>query len=182
MNYGKGIIELASQFAGLTEVRQNAAWDDLATKGVDERAKKLRAILEAAGHQPGWPYCMSFCRAIYIEAYRGTEHEKTVRTILSASVILSWNNCKKQNLTNKTPKEGAIFFLQKGTSGYGHAGLVVADLGDTMKTVEGNTSAQPAKGEADRNGDGVYFKKRSTAIIGAKGTGLHLLGFLNPFE
>jgi len=181
MTTGQKIIELASQFAGLTEVRQNAAWDDLQTKGIDERAKRLRAILEAAGHQPGWPYCMSFCRAIYIEAYKGTEHEKTVRALLSAHVMTSWGNCIKKKLTSKTPKEGAIFFMQKGTTSYGHAGLVVADIGGGMKTVEGNTSAQPAKGEADRNGDGVYFKKRSTEITGAKGAGMHLIGFLHPF-
>lgn len=36
--------------------------------------------------------------------------------------------------------EGSMFFLRGGSAGYSHVGIVVADHGDTIETVEGNTS------------------------------------------
>jgi len=182
MNYGQKIIELASQFAGLTEVRQNAAWDDLATKGVDERAKKLRAILEAAGHEDGWAYCMSFCRAIWLAAYKGEKQEPQIKKLLTPSVMTSWGNVQGGCLAAKTPKVGSIFFMRKNKTWTGHAGIVAEVLGGgKMRTVEGNTSPQTGSVEADRNGDGVYFRERSSTVQGDVVHGLYLVGFLHPF-
>lgn len=61
-------------------------------------------------------------------------------------------------------KAGDLMILKYGGGG-GHMGLVVEDYDPStgsVLTIEGNTSPQGAIGAADRNGDGVYLKRRST--------------------
>jgi len=182
MTNGQKIIELASRFAGLTEVRQNAKWDDKKTPGEDARAEELRQILRAAGHQDGWPYCASFCRAIWFSVYSCTQHKITVKKTLSASVMNSWEQVKKAGLARDYPVPGAIFFFRNGRAWTGHEGIVV-EVGDggKMRTIEGNTSPQPTGTQSDREGDGVYFRERNCVIQSPRDSGLYLVGFLHPF-
>jgi hypothetical protein len=76
----------------------------------------------------------------------------------------------------KYPEIGAIAIWKKRSSTAGHAGIVVG-IKDEVEffTVEGNTS-DPDGGD-QREGDGVYMKRRSMFGMGE----LELLGFLNPW-
>ena len=65
----------------------------------------------------------------------------------------------------QTPKPGdsfGIYFSSKGR--VAHTGLVYR-WGDTVLCIEGNTGPTGSVGEADRNGDGVYKKRRSPRQI-----------------
>lgn len=56
-----------------------------------------------------------------------------------------------------------IYFASKGR--IAHTGLVAGVRGNSLVTIEANTSPQPAAGEADRNGDGVWRKIRPLSTI-----------------
>jgi len=178
-NTQRAIRDAARQYAGLTEISPNQLWDDLKTKGPDARAAKLKKSLVAAGHLGKNAYCMTFCKAVYMEVFpEGTEARKLISKMLNPGVVPSYNNCKKNKYITTEPQIGAIYFMQKGSTGMGHAGLVMEDLGGSMLVCDGNTSPAPTSAEADRNGDGVYEKKRP-AIITEPKSGLWLMGFFD---
>ena len=65
-----------------------------------------------------------------------------------------------------TPEPGdtfGIYFSSKGR--VAHTGFVAGLKGNSIATIEANTSPQPAAGEADRNGDGVWRKIRPLSTI-----------------
>lgn len=60
----------------------------------------------------------------------------------------------------------------------GHCGIVLGVGGDnTVLTVEGNTGATSGATEAERNGNGVWMKRREGGAI----PGFTLLGYLSPW-
>lgn len=180
---GEEIIRVASHFLNLKETANNAAWDDPDTAGQDAAGLELRRLLETTGWQAGWPYCMAFCKAVYLQSYKNLgappELLRLVSQRFTASVMITFKNCGAF-AQKKVPLAGAIFFMQKGESGNGHAGLVVTPGQSNFSTIEGNTSPSPSSAQADREGDGVYKKVRSLDF--AKKTGLWLRGFLNPMS
>lgn len=178
---GAEILRVASDFLNLKETANNAAWDNPDTAGQDAAGTELRRLLETTGWQAGWPYCMAFCKAIYMQAYRNLGAPPEVLRLIAQrftpSVMISYKNIGAF-AQNKTPIAGSIFFMQKGDTGTGHAGLVVLPGQVNFSTIEGNTSPSPGSAQADREGDGVYKKVRSLDFT--KKPGLWLRGFLNP--
>lgn len=127
--------------------------------------------------------CMAFSETIWRMAYKNLDAPVDIindfSKKLNPSVMSSYNNFKGS--ISKEPVPGSIFFMQKGTTANGHAGIVVGCDGKSLATLEANTSPGKAiSAEADRNGDGVYKKIRSLDFT--KTSGLHLLGFLHPIE
>jgi hypothetical protein len=124
---------------------------------------------------------MAFCKAIYMQAYKNLGAPPEVLRLIAQrftpSVMISYKNIGKF-AEQKVPIAGSIFFMQKGDTGTGHAGLVVLPGQVNFSTIEGNTSPSPGSAQADREGDGVYKKVRSLDF--KKKPGLWLRGFLNP--
>ena len=175
---GARIVLEAAKFVGLTEVRSNATWDNLATAGKDPIAEELAAEMLRCGWQKGWPYCAAFCEAVWKRAYRGNAAETLVKQMLTPGCLVSWENAVKQGWTSKEPMLGAIGIMKKGSTTQGHAFIVAGKNGDTLSTIEGNTSPAAGSVEDDRNGDGVYRKTRK--LVFKPTTGLHLIGFILP--
>lgn len=178
----KEIIEVGSRFVNLFETKDNAEWRFIIdpSKGKTE-SEALYSEMKKSGWQAGWPYCMAFSEAIWRMAYQNLNAPKDVvaeiTQKLNPSVMSSYKNFKKSITRNSEP--GSIFFMQKGSTGNGHAGIVVGCDGKSIATLEANTSPGKAvSAEADRNGDGVYKKVRTLDFT--KKPGLCLLGFLNP--
>ncbi len=179
MNLGAKIVDVADDFEGLVEVRSNAAWRDAA------RGAKFKAMIKRAGHEDGWPYCMSFCEGVWRVAYEEAGRDfSLLGKLLNPSVLGSYGNLKNAgiNLRPAVPMEGAIFFMQSGSSGNGHAGIVTACDGKFLATIEANTSPSAVDVAADRDGGigtgGVWRKRRLYDF--AKKPGLWLKGILNP--
>lgn len=177
---GAEIIATAQRFVGLQETRANAEWDNPSTAGRDAAAEELRRVLKVAGWQMGWPYCAAFVEATWRLAYAALlapdELQTRIALRLTPSVMQSFQNWRAE--INLTPLPGAIFFMQMGKTGKGHAGLVVRSAGETFSTIEGNTSPQAGTADADREGDGIFRKVRRLDF--SERTGLWLRGFLNP--
>lgn len=99
--------------------------------------------------QQSW--CLDFVQACvaYVEAARG------IQSNLPASELCLqlWNESPHVDY----PKRGDLIVWQMGNTHKGHVGIIVEDGGLTWNTIEGNTGPG---GEIERNGDGVYRKKR----------------------
>ena len=52
-----------------------------------------------------------------------------------------------------TPLPSAIFFMQKGDTGFRHAGIVAKSTPGVIATIEGNTMPDPTDAAMDREGD-----------------------------
>ena len=170
------IIKVARQYVGLTESIPNAKWTSKSIVNCDKISDHLCKAMTSAGWRSGWPYCMAFAKAVYLEAFTNDAAKVAlIRKLLNASVMSSYANAKAY--VSKDPTPGSIFIMQKGTGGNGHAGIVVEVSDHSFNTVEGNTSPAPTSAEADRNGDGIYAKSRRLDFT--KSSGLHLVGFID---
>lgn len=173
------IIKVASQFVNLYEVKPNSQWSE------KEKSNQLIGLMENCGWQKGWPYCASFCEAVWKTAYKNCNASPEILGLitknLTPSTLISYNNFKKLDLVSKEPSPGSIFFMRKGQTEQGHAGIVVEVNDDgTIITIEGNTSPSPTSAAADREGDGIYKKTRKLKFQPT--SGLYLIGFLPPFD
>ena len=82
------------------------------------------------------------------------------------------------DIRRSAPEVGAVAVWRLDSDhSRGHCGIVVGVDTDTVHTVEGNTSATGGTSEAERNGNGVWNKKRT----GGKIPGFTLLGYLLPW-
>lgn len=178
---GRKIVEKATQFVNLSETHQNATWDNPDTVGEDPEGHALRRMMEECGWQAGWAYCAAFCEAMWRAAYRelGAPEslQRDIAQKLTPSVMGSFNNWGAERMT-RMPLPGAIFFMQKSDTGFGHAGLVVKSTASLMATIEGNTMPDPTDAAMDREGDGVFRRTRSLDFTRKRG--LWLRGCLNP--
>lgn len=177
---GSRIVAAGAKFYGLSEVMSNRKWDDLTTPGHDAVADEFRNELLNVGWEPTWPYCAAFCEVAWRKGYAGRPELDKVRKMLTPGCLLSFNNAAELggNWTSKIPQVGAIGIMRKGSSSSGHAFIVTRIEGNTLHTLEANTSPGVVDSAKDREGDGVYFKTRELKF--KPSTGLHLIGFIIP--
>jgi len=178
---GETILRVARKYDNLTEILANQKWDDLSKPGVEPVARELIAKLTSAGWTPTWAYCMAWVEVVWKEAYEEDKVKKArIMQLINPSVMKSYRLCSDAGLIEKLPRPGAIMFMQKGTSGFGHAGIVESvKQKESITLIEANTSRTPVNGVLDREGDGIYSGKvRSLKFQPSKN--LWIRGFLNP--
>jgi hypothetical protein len=173
---GLEVLKVASQFLDLYEVKPNAQWSE------PVESETLKRLMKEAGWQEGWPYCAAFVEACVVMAYRrlGASDEalKVIRSRFSPSVMQTFVQVGTLGQQRKAVP-GSVFFMQKGGTGLGHAGLVVLGGRRTFVTIEGNTSPGVVDTASDREGDGIYAKVRRLSWTKSP-KGLWLRGFLHP--
>ena len=108
------------------------------------------------GHEvygSSYPWCAAFVSW----CFRGT---KLIKKSASCSDILSW--FEKNNQTVKSPRPGDIVFFKYSTNARktNHIGIVERVEGNTIYTIEGNTSLQSSD-----NGGCVMRRKRTSNIV-----------------
>jgi hypothetical protein len=186
MTIADRIVAVAEEFEGLVEIKSNAEWDDPNTRGTDAHAVKFEEMIKRAGHQDGWPYCMSFSEGVWVTAYEDAKASKTlitrIKSLLSPSVMNSFQACKDAGLISKAPKRGAIMFMQSGASWKGHAGLVRIAEGGWINLIEANTSSSDANERDGGIGTGGIWRKKRAVTFVPKNRGLWIRGFLNPID
>lgn len=121
----------------------------------------IEAILKSAGASKGDPYCAAFNFWCYQQA--GLAH-----LVPRSAWSPDWVRNPTWTLANggKTPLPAdafGIYFASKGR--VAHTGLIRQWGKSVVVTVEANTSPQTATGEADRNGDGIWSKRRLRSQI-----------------
>ena len=111
------------------------------------------------------PYCA--CFVVYCgDMALGRKSNPYPRSAWSPDMVKkpTW----KQGLGGKTPQPADTFGLYFAKQGrVAHTGLICEwpEKEKYCTTLEGNTGATGSVGEADRNGDGVYLKRRNKTDI-----------------
>jgi len=129
----------------------------------------VELMQETIGSAVKESWCMSFCQSMIAYA----EKKTGVKSPVFASELCTevWSKTPKTSRVKISPLPGAIIIWQRGSTIYGHTGVMLEFMKSTMNSVEGNTGSNMS------NGDGVYYKTRSTKATGS----LKVLGYLKPF-
>jgi len=122
------------------------------------RGPEVERFLASVGLAPGNPWCaafVSYCLAVaepspvWPETRSGLATRFISRYSIKASHVL---------LGIRTPEPGDLVVFKRGTTIFGHIGIVRSWSGRCGVTIEGNTSAG-VRG-SQREGDGVYVRDR----------------------
>jgi len=158
----------ARQLVGITE------------QGNAQIVNKMRKASD--GVAAGEPWCACFVQHCAREVdeldeilHQVCQRRQSIPNTESTQAL--WNNAE-DNTRRMAAEIGsvAVWRLQ-GDPTKGHCGIVVEAGAGYVVTVEGNTSATGETTEAERNGRGVWEKRR----IGGNIPGFELLGYLLPW-
>lgn len=123
------------------------------------------------GKAQGEPWCMAFVQF----CIQQIETKNKIKCLVYKSEHCMTVFRESKHKCVKNPAPGDIVIWRMGNTASGHVGIVNKILGDGwMETVEGNTSDSS---KLDRNGDGIYLKKRS--MTGSEN--FRVMGFIRPF-
>ncbi len=106
------------------------------------------------------PYCAAFNRYSYD---RAGLRSIGPRSAYSPDWVTNPTWIKGHGATPLPGDTWGIYFVSKGR--IAHTGLVELWRPPVVVTIEGNTSGENAVGEADRNGDGIWRKRRLISQI-----------------
>ena len=151
--------------------------------GGNNRGAQVERFLASVHLSPGDPWCAAFVRHCLGKAagFLGTELPAGFPDSGYVPDYGNWAKSQGAWITagqaaqgDHQPQRGDLicfYFEAKGR--LAHIGIVTGTYPGGVTTVEGNTS-DPAG--VDRDGDGVYEKRRSPYVLGARG-GFIRLGF-----
>ena len=149
--------------------------------GGNNRGKKIREYQSATQLEPdNWPWCAAFvdwCVREWLKnpdnaKWLGLKHstpESWRPKTAAAYGLQSWAGYHPQTVqmligSKHTALAGDIVVYSKAYN-FSHCGIVIADDGESIETVEGNTNK---RGDRESNsGDGVWAKVRQKKLIGA---------------
>lgn len=138
-----------------------------------DNALSFEGIVESTGHNDGLqieqfqkfvnlkkgdPYCAAFVSYVLDKSHVSYPDIRTglaVRFITNRSIAVS----KILSGASKIPP-GAIFIMNQDGQWKGHTGLITGYSGNSVSTIEANTSPQPGTAESDRDGQGIFERKR----------------------
>ncbi len=155
-------------------------WLGFTEQGGDNKGEIIQMFQKAVdGKATGEPWCMAldqFCINNVddiCDAILG-KHTKSV-IYKSEHCMITWNNTSRDQHSSK-PGVGTLMIWRYGSTSAGHVGIVVAFDKDPnyVWTIEGNTGPQE---RVNRDGDGVYLKKRSIHDAG----NMNVVGWLYPW-
>lgn len=125
---------------------------------------EVESYLKSVGLGKGYAWCMSFVFWGFEKASKDLKVKNPVPK--TAGVLDCYAKAKKLGYVVTKPLPGDQFIMDFG-GGKGHTGVVTEVVGIKVKTIEGNTSADPSYAAADRDGNGVFERLRP--ISGIKG-------------
>ena len=174
MNRHEKLLEIAKSQIGIKE------------EGADNQGKDIKKFQEAIdGKAQGESWCCGF--AFWCIKQTDLWFDEQAKMSLSERHTLFetehcmtlYQKCKITNLV-KEPFPGCLIIWQFYKDGKqtpsGHIGIVTNVDGDKVHTIEGNTSDAES---VERNGGGVYAKKRSKVM----NTGpMRVIAYLDPWK
>lgn len=137
------VVKIAANEVGYLEKASNAQLDNKTANAGDKNWTKYGSLVGA----PGQYWCASFVSWCFYQACGGdkAKTEQVLCGSMSAACNSLMDNFKKAGRFDKTPKIGdCIFFSGSRHSGANHIGIVSAVNGNTISTIEGNTSSGTA--------------------------------------
>ena len=142
--------------------------------GVTEAGENITDYGKFTGTD-GQPWCAAFTSWVFDKAFGGdmAARNKALHGGISASVSTLLNQFDKDHAVKDYPEPGDLVIYKNGTS---HVGIVEGVDGNTVYTIEGNTSGDSG---FDRNG-GVVYRKSFDYTNRSSGKGAKLTGFGRP--
>lgn len=124
---------------------------------------EVESYLKSVGLGKGYAWCQAFLYWGFDNVAKTTNSTNPMPK--TAGVLDNWNKSAKYQVSkNDKPQVGDVFVMDFG-KGQGHTGLIIAVEGDYIITVEGNTSADPTLASEDREGQGVFKRRRKISTI-----------------
>lgn len=121
--------------------------------------KEVEIFLRSIGLKKGNPWCAAFCQWAYLTASQKIRTRlNIIRSGHSMSLFRYASINSIRSLHNPVYGDWVIF--QKGESSYGHTALLISYTGDSIHTLEGNTS------NCQKNNDGVFLKTHPVKRFG----------------
>lgn len=127
----------------------------------------VRYRMKAAATKLGLTYDISFPRSGYTPDW--ANWAKQNNKWIAANQILNGLSGQQQVKDIILPGDLALFYFSQ-LGRIGHIGIVVNANANGLTTIEGNTSPEPADAhEVEREGDGVYRRRRTWRSLGKFG-------------
>jgi len=117
---------------------------------------QVEAYLASVGQKKGAPYCAAFCAWVFKQCKQMITGNAFSPSWFPASKVVMQGQ-KGWDLVQPGDVFGLYFASHKRIA---HVGFIESQTRSHIITIEANTSPAPAQGEADRNGDGVWRKRR----------------------
>lgn len=143
-----------------------------------EIVNRMRRVVDKVAS--GEPWCVCFvqwcaeeCDAIAGDFGLDTKHALAA----TESTQLLWSMTPVPERSDKPVAGSVAVWRSNANADQGHCGIVLAVSGAEVLTVEGNTSATGGSSDAERNGHGVWTKRRVNGQI----PGFALLGYILPW-
>lgn len=166
-------------------IAEAEAWLGVSEQGGNNRGQVIEIFQKTVDNRAvGEPWCMGFVQYCLMKADKFTNkildydlEDKYLNQLFKTEhCVTCWLKSPVECRLDG-PEVGSIVIWQKRGSMSGHTGLVVTvdRTNGFIWTIEGNTG--PMDKEINREGDGVYLKKRSLTPAGS----LQIKGFLNPW-
>ena len=150
MSLQDAIIKIALSQVGIREGAKN-------NTGIDIVKYQKATWLKPAE----WPWCAAFCAWVLREACKESKR-KDVKLCPDASAY-GWEKWAKKHKWQVFPETEPCFPGDFVTFDFSHIGIVTADNGLNIRTIEGNTS--PKGGRDSDKGDGVHEMTRARYLV-----------------
>ena len=146
------IVEIAGQEVGVREGHEN------------NTGTEIVRYQQATWLEPGpWPWCAAFCSWVLREALKEVYGEKPPFKHCQDASAYGWEKWAKKQGFELLDESMPALLGDFVTFDFSHIGIVVADRGAVIETIEGNTNG---KGERDSvAGDGVWRKTRARPLV-----------------
>lgn len=124
---------------------------------------EVEAYLKSVGLGKGYAWCQAFL----FYGFEKASKELSIPNPMprTAGVLDCWNKSKQYQVKKgERPQVGDVFTMDFG-KGTGHTGIITDVQGDFINSIEGNTSVDPTLPSEDRDGQGVYRRRRKISSI-----------------
>ena len=150
MDLATKIVEIASAQVGVREADEN-------NTGPEIVMFQGATWLDPAG----WPWCAAFTAWVLREACRDLELNDVA--VCPDASAYGWEKWGRKHGWTLLPEDAPCEPGDFVTYDFSHIGIVIADKGEFIATIEGNTNG---KGERDSEfGDGVWMKERRRELV-----------------
>jgi len=142
-------------------------------QGGNNRGPRIREYQGATWLRPGaWPWCAAFVDWVIREWLKEEDARKWLNLSVEAAADFRPQTAGAWDLVNWARRQrGRVSILTEEAKAqpgdiivfdFSHVGIVEADAGATIRTIEGNTNDAGARDS--ENGDGVWRKTRARSL------------------
>lgn len=145
----KAVLDLARSEVGYHEKASNAQLDDPTANSGSSNYTKYAAYIDSSddfynGKKNGYAWCDVFVDYLFVKTFgfdRGREMLYQPKESAGAGCLYSAGYYKQHNKFHRTnPNVGDQIFFSYSAGEYSHTGIVETVNGNTITTIEGNTS------------------------------------------